>query len=297
VRRFLPLARSLALRYQHSHEPLDDLLQVASLGLLKAIDRFDCEREIAFSSYAVPTILGEIKRHFRDRTWAVRVPRGLQELTLNVERAVSELTEQLRRQPTVAEITAQLGADEERVLEALQARHAHRAVSFDVPRADDDERGGTLADALGVLDDGYARAEDRATTQRAMVTLTARERDVLKMRFEQDMTQAEIGTVIGVSQMQISRIIRQAIARLHATTTPAARAEMTPTVPDPSSRPDVRPALAVSSDLPLSDCCTRSGRGPPPRQDSPRCCQEAEHGSQEERDRVDRAASYSADRH
>jgi len=101
-------------------------------------------------------------------------------------------------------------------------------VSFDVPRADDDERGGTLADALGVLDDGYARAEDRATTQRAMVTLTARERDVLKMRFEQDMTQAEIGTVIGVSQMQISRIIRQAIARLHATTTPAARAEMTP---------------------------------------------------------------------
>ena len=121
VERFLPLARQLARRYQRASEPLDDLLQVASMGLIKAIDRFDADREIAFSSYAVPTILGEIKRHFRDRTWAVRVPRDLQELTLKVDRAVGELSEELRRQPSVAEIGQALGADEEDVLEALQA--------------------------------------------------------------------------------------------------------------------------------------------------------------------------------
>ena len=134
VERYLPLARSLALRYQRSAEPLDDLMQVASLGLVKAIDGFDCNREIAFSSYAVPTILGEIKRHFRDRTWAVRVPRGLQEMSARVDRAVAELAENMHRQPSVAEIAVQLGADEEDVLEALQAGNAYRSVSFETPR-------------------------------------------------------------------------------------------------------------------------------------------------------------------
>jgi RNA polymerase sigma-B factor len=216
VERFLPLARQLARRYQRAGEPLDDLLQVASLGLIKAIDRFDPDREIAFSSYAVPTILGEIKRYFRDRTWAVRVPRDLQELTLKVDRAVGELAEQLRRQPSVAEIGIAVDADQEEVLEAMQAGSAYRAVSFDAPRPGGDEDVTTLGDSVGVDEDGFDRAEERATIERLMSTVTPREREVLRMRFEQDMTQAEIGAVIGVSQMQVSRVIRQAIARLRA---------------------------------------------------------------------------------
>jgi RNA polymerase sigma-B factor len=198
VTRFLPLARQLARRYQRASEPLDDLLQVASVGLIKAIDRFDADREIAFSSYAVPTILGEIKRHFRDRTWAVRVPRDLQELSLKVDKAVGKLSEELRRQPSVAEIGEAVGADEEMVLEALQAGGAYRAVSFEAPR------GGTGGD------------DEVTTLAQLMASLTPREREVLRMRFEEDMTQAEIGAVIGVSQMQISRVIRQALARLRA---------------------------------------------------------------------------------
>jgi RNA polymerase sigma-B factor len=217
VERFLPLARQLARRYQRAGEPLDDLMQVASMGLIKAIDRFDPDREIAFSSYAVPTILGEIKRHFRDRTWAVRVPRDLQELTLRVDKAVSELSEELRRQPSVAEIGAAVGADEEQVLEALQASGAYRAVSFDAPRgAEAEDDVATIADSVGVAEDGFDRAEERATLEHLLATVTQRERDVLRMRFEEDMTQAEIGAVIGVSQMQVSRVIRQALTRLRA---------------------------------------------------------------------------------
>jgi RNA polymerase sigma-B factor len=217
VERFLPLARQLARRYQRASEPLDDLLQVASMGLIKAIDRFDADREIAFSSYAVPTILGEIKRHFRDRTWAVRVPRDLQELTLKVDRAVAELSDELRRQPSVAEIGRAVGADEEDVLEALQAGGAYRAVSFEAPRGNGgDDDVATLADSIGVDETGFDRAEERATLARLLTTVTPREREVLRMRFEEDMTQAEIGAVIGVSQMQVSRVIRQALARLRA---------------------------------------------------------------------------------
>ncbi len=216
VERFLPLARQLARRYQRAGEPLDDLLQVASLGLIKAIDRFDPDREIAFSSYAVPTILGEIKRYFRDRTWAVRVPRDLQELTLKVDRAVGELSEELRRQPSVAEIAVAVVAEEEDVLEALQAGGAYRAVSFDAPRTGAEEDVSTVGDSVGIDEDGFDRAEERATLKQLMSTVTPREREVLRMRFEQDMTQAEIGTVIGVSQMQVSRVIRQALVRLRA---------------------------------------------------------------------------------
>ena len=217
VERFLPLARQLARRYQRASEPLDDLLQVASLGLIKAIDRFDPDREIAFSSYAVPTILGEIKRYFRDRTWAVRVPRDLQELTLRVDRKVTQLSSDLRRQPTVAEIAAAVGIEEEEVLEALEASGAYRAVSFDAPRNGGDDEVATIADSVGIDEHGFDRAEERATLQTLMTTVTPRERDVLRMRFEQDMTQAEIGAIIGVSQMQVSRIIRQALARIRLT--------------------------------------------------------------------------------
>ncbi len=212
--RFMPLARSLALRYQRSGEPLDDLLQVASLGLVKAIDRFDPDRAIAFSSYAVPTILGEIKRYFRDRTWAVRVPRGLQELSMRVDRAVSALSEDLHRSPSIREIAADVGASEEEVLEALQAGGAYRAISFEAPTGGSGEDAATLADSVGVDENGFDRAEERATLDALLQAVGAREREVLRMRFEQDMTQAEIGAAIGVSQMQISRIIRQALQRL-----------------------------------------------------------------------------------
>src|SRR5512132_4216884 len=138
VERFLPLARQLARRYQRPEEPFDDLFQVACLGLINAIDRFDLERQVAFSSYAVPTILGEIKRYFRDRTWSVRVPRDLQELALKVDRVVANLSLDLHRQPTVAEIAAQIGYEEEDVLEAIEASGAYRATSLETPRGTDD---------------------------------------------------------------------------------------------------------------------------------------------------------------
>jgi RNA polymerase sigma-B factor len=216
VERFLPLARQLARRYQRPEEPFDDLFQVACLGLVKAIDRFDLEREVAFSSYAVPTILGEIKRYFRDRTWSVRVPRDLQELALRVDRTVSELSLDLHRQPTVEEIAAKVGVEEEEVLEALEASGAYKATSLEAPRGSEDDAGDTLGDTLGTEERGFSLAEDRATIEHLMRSITPREREVLRLRFEQDLTQAEIGERIGVSQMQVSRIIRQSVARLRA---------------------------------------------------------------------------------
>ncbi len=213
VERFLPLARQLARRYQRAEEPLDDLVQVASLGLIKAIDRFDPAREVAFSSYAVPTILGEIKRHFRDRTWAVRVPRDLQELALKVDKAVVRLSKDLHRSPSVDEIAEAVGAVEEEVLEALEAGGAYRAASFEAPRGGDTDAE-TLGEAVGTDETGFHLAENRATLGRLLGALTPREREVLRLRFEEDMTQAEIGAIIGVSQMQVSRLIRQAISRL-----------------------------------------------------------------------------------
>jgi len=221
VERFMPLARQLARRYHRAEEPFDDLLQVASLGLLKAIDRFELDRGIAFSSYAVPTILGELKRHFRDRTWAVRVPRDLQELVLRVDNAVAELSRELRRAPRVAEIADRLEVGEEEVLEALQAGGAYRATSLETPRGE--EEGDTLADAMGIDEDGFAQAEHRATLERLLSAVGPREREVLRLRFSEDLTQAEIGERIGVSQMQVSRLIRQAVARLRVVAEAAER--------------------------------------------------------------------------
>jgi RNA polymerase sigma-B factor len=214
VERFLPLARQLARRYQRPEEPFDDLLQVASLGLVKAIDRFDLDREVAFSSYAVPTILGEIKRYFRDRTWSVRVPRDLQELALKVDRAVAQLSVDLHRQPSVQEIAHAVEGSEEDVLEALEASGAYRATSLESPRGAEDDAGDTLGDTVGADERGFALAEDRATLAQLLRAVTPREREVLRLRFEEDLTQAEIGARIGVSQMQVSRIIRQSLSRL-----------------------------------------------------------------------------------
>ena len=215
VERFLPLARQLAARYQRPEEPFDDVFQVACFGLVKAVDRFDATRGVAFSSYAVPTIMGEIKRHFRDRTWAVRVPRDLQELALRVDRVIAELTRDLGRQPSVDEVADTIGALPEEVLEAMQASSAYRATSLETPRAGgDDEPGDTLGDTVGIVDDGFARAEERAVLDALMRVLTPREREVVRLRFEEDLTQAAIGERIGVSQMQVSRVLRHAIMRL-----------------------------------------------------------------------------------
>ena len=213
VARFLPLARQLARRYQRGAEPLDDLVQVASLGLLKAIDRFEPDRPTAFSSFAVPTILGELKRHFRDRGWSVRVPRDLQEMAVRVDRVTDELARELGRAPTPAEIGEHIGATTEQVLEAREAAGAYRAVSLDRPRDDDDESDGVGA-AMGAEDPGFGLAEDAATVERLMTVLTDREREVLRLRFVEDLTQSEIGLRVGVSQMHVSRLIRQAVARL-----------------------------------------------------------------------------------
>jgi RNA polymerase sigma-B factor len=217
IERFLPLARKLARRYEHSDEPLDDLVQVAALGLVKAVERFDPDRGVAFSSYAVPTILGELKRHFRDRTWAIRVPRDLQELSLKVDRAVADLWREQRRQPVVPEVARRLGVSQEEVLEAMEASGAYRTTSLDAPRpGGEEEAGETVGEAVGSEESGFLRAEERATIELLMRALGPREREVLRLRFEHDMTQAEIGECIGVSQMQVSRIIRQAVARLRA---------------------------------------------------------------------------------
>jgi RNA polymerase sigma-B factor len=213
VERFLPLARQLARRYQRGSEPLDDLIQVASLGLLKAIDRFEPDRPTAFSSFAVPTILGELKRHFRDRGWSVRVPRDLQELAVRVERVGEDLTRQLGRAPTPSEIAEHIGVTDEQVLEAREAAGAYRAVSLDRPR-DDDEEGDGMSESMGVEDPGFGLAEDAATVQRLMSVLGEREQEVLRLRFEEDLTQSEIGMRVGVSQMHVSRLIRQAVERL-----------------------------------------------------------------------------------
>jgi RNA polymerase sigma-B factor len=189
VERFLPLARQLARRYQRAGEPLDDLIQVASLGLLKAIERFDPARETAFSSFAVPTILGELKRHFRDKGWSVRVPRDLQELAVKVDRVGEDMSRELGRAPSPGEIGERIGATQEQVLEAREAAGAYRAVSLDRPRNEEDEEG-ELVDAFGSEDHGFELAEDAATVERLMRVLSEREREVLRLRFEEDLTQS-----------------------------------------------------------------------------------------------------------
>jgi len=188
---------------------------VACFGLVKAVDRFDADRGVAFTSFAVPTILGEIKRHFRDRTWSVRVPRDLQELSLRVDRTAVAMAEQLQRSPTVPELADRLDVTEEEILEAMEASGAYRAASLSAPRGGEDQAD-TLADVVGTEEHGYTAAEDRATIERLMQSVTPREREVLRLRFEEDLTQAEIGERIGVSQMQVSRLIRQSVARLRA---------------------------------------------------------------------------------
>jgi RNA polymerase sigma-B factor len=206
----LPLARALAGRYSGRGEPLDDLVQVACVGIMKAIDGFDLSRDVRFSSYATPTVLGEIKRYFRDKTWAMRVPRGMQELQLALARARDKLTHELGRSPTVQELAEKVGVPFEEVLQTIQSQEARRTRSLDEPVGEDM----TLADAVGGSDPELGRAEMRVLLQDAFEVLSDRDREVLRLRFEQDLTQTEISDLVGVSQMQVSRLIRQSLARL-----------------------------------------------------------------------------------
>ena len=214
VERFLPLARQLARRYQRGNEPLDDLIQVASIGLVKAVDRFDPERGTAFSSYAVPTILGELKRYFRDAGWAVHVPRGMQERVMTVNQAVSRLSREFGRSPSAGEIAIEVGLDAELVLEALEAAIAYDAVSLDTPRTTEEEDGDTYADTMGAVVERFEIVEYKSAIGPTMRALPARDRLVLRLRFEEDLTQLEIAERIGVSQMHVSRLIRRALTRL-----------------------------------------------------------------------------------
>ena len=213
VERFLPLARRLAAHYQRADEPFDDVFQVACYGLVKAVERFDATRGVAFSSYAVPTLTGEIKRYFRDRTWAVRVPRDLQDLALRVDRVATDLTRDLGRQPSVEEVARATGTEVEDVLEAREASAAYRATSLDTPRPGDDD-GVAAMDTFAWVEGGYHEAEQRVLIAGLLRNLTRREREVVRLRFEHDLTQAEIGAAIGVSQMQVSRILRRSIDKL-----------------------------------------------------------------------------------
>jgi RNA polymerase sigma-B factor len=214
AQRFLPLARKLARRYSGAHEPFDDLLQVASLGLVKAIDRFDVSRGTAFSSFAVPTILGELKRYFRDLGWSVHVPRGAQELALKVEDARQKLMTKTGRPPSVQDLAQYLELSLEDVLEALETAGAHHTASLDSPRDDGEEETGTLADAFGEVDERFELVDARVTIAAAAQHLGARERHVLVLRFVEDLTQSQIASMIGVSQMQVSRILRRALEQL-----------------------------------------------------------------------------------
>ncbi|MGZ4402428.1 MAG: SigB/SigF/SigG family RNA polymerase sigma factor, partial [Gaiellaceae bacterium] len=217
--RYEPLARKLARRYA-GREPLEDLVQVASLALLKAIDRFDPERGTAFSSLAVPTILGELKRYFRDVGWFAHVPRGMQELTLKVQEARTRLSATSGRSATAQDLAAYLELPLEDVVEALYAAEAHHASSIDVQLDDGLEEGATLLDTLGAEDERFAYVEDAVTIAGGLSGLSKLERRVLGMYFLEELTQAQIGQQIGVSQMQVSRILRRATDRLRELTAP-----------------------------------------------------------------------------
>jgi RNA polymerase sigma-B factor len=213
VRRYMPFTRKLALRYRRSSEPFDDLLQVASLALVKAIDRFEPDRGLAFKSFAVPTVLGELRRHFRDSSWSLHVSRGAQERALKVDQGRQQLTERNGRSPTVQDLAQFLEMDEESVVDAIQTQTAYSTASLDAPLRQDEDVD-TVVDSLGEHDAGFARIEESSTVASVMGQLPAREQRILYLRFFEDRTQHEIADELGLSQMQISRLIRNSIERL-----------------------------------------------------------------------------------
>lgn len=215
VHRFLPFARSLAMRYSGGVEPSEDLIQVASLGLVAALQRFDPERGVPFAAFAGPTILGELRRHFRDRVWTMRVPRGLQERIRAVDGAIVKLSHELERSPTVSEIAAMLGLGDAEVLEAFEASAARRTVSLDQPGAGAEPGEQTpMTERIGDDDPGFELVEDRAAIDASAGVLDETEREVLRLRFAEDLTQSKIAERVGYSQMHVSRILRRALSKL-----------------------------------------------------------------------------------
>jgi RNA polymerase sigma-B factor len=214
VDQYIGLVEFLARRFKNRGEPLEDLIQVGTIGLLKAIERFDLDREVEFSTYATPTIVGELKRHFRDKGWAVRVPRRLQELHLELTKVVSDLGHDLGRSPTVAEIAKSTGISEEEVLEGLEIAHAYNFTSLDAPIDSDDSHSASFAEQLGTEDEHLENLEYRASLAPEMAKLPERERTILYLRFFKGQTQSEIAEKLGISQMHVSRLLNRTLARL-----------------------------------------------------------------------------------
>jgi RNA polymerase sigma-B factor len=213
VRMHLPLVEYLARRFRNRGEPLEDLVQVATIGLIKSVDRFDLERGVEFSTYATPTIVGEIKRHFRDKGWAIRVPRRLQELKLTLTKATSDLSQTLGRSPTVAELAKHLGLQEEEILEGLESANAYSAVSLDATDTGDDDSP-AVSDSLGMVDEALEGVEYRESLKPLLDRLPAREKKILVLRFFGNMTQSQIAAELGISQMHVSRLLARTLAQL-----------------------------------------------------------------------------------
>ncbi len=214
VEQHLPLVEHLARRFRNRGEPYDDLVQVATIGLIKSVDRFDPERGVEFSTYATPTIVGEIKRHFRDKGWAVRVPRRLQELRLSLSAATSELSQRNGRSPTVAELATHLEISDEEVLEGLESANAYSTLSLDAGDQGGDEDQMAVVDTLGVDDEGLEGVEYRESLKPMLERLPAREKKILLLRFFRGMTQSEIAAEVGISQMHVSRLLARTLAQL-----------------------------------------------------------------------------------
>jgi RNA polymerase sigma-B factor len=215
VQRHLPLVRSLARRYAGRGEALEDIEQVGAIGLLKAIDRYDLEREVSLTTYATPNVVGEIKRHFRDKGWAIRVPRGLQELNAKMSSTIERLTIKFERSPTIAEIAEELETTPEQVLEAMEAGSAYSTVSLSTgPGGGGDDDDYDPMESIGTEDEEFERTEQRASLEPALDQLPEREREILRMRFEEGLTQTQIAEKIGISQMHVSRLIRKSLARM-----------------------------------------------------------------------------------
>jgi len=214
IEAWLPLAQHLARRYAGRGEPADDLFQVAVVGLIKAVDRYDPERGVEFTGFAIPTVVGEIKRHFRDRTWSIRVPRRLQELHMAIGAARTELTHTLGRSPTVADVAAHLDISEDEVVEGLEGGRAYTAASLSTPVSEDGEV--SLGDTLGGVDAGFELTEHLVSLRPALDALDDRERKILSLRFYGNLSQAEIGEQLGISQMHVSRLLSRAVAKLRA---------------------------------------------------------------------------------
>ncbi|MET0424624.1 MAG: SigB/SigF/SigG family RNA polymerase sigma factor [Actinoplanes sp.] len=214
IEAWAPLARHLAKRYAGRGEPTDDLVQVAMVGLIKAVDRFETDRGVEFAGFAIPTVVGELKRHFRDRTWSIRVPRRLQELRLAITGANNTLSHTLGRAPTVADIATHLGVTEEEVLEGLEGARAYNATSLSTPVG---AEGSTeLGETLGGADDGFELAENRIGLAPALAALDERERKIVLLRFYGNLTQSQIAEQVGVSQMHVSRLLTKALNRMRA---------------------------------------------------------------------------------